>query len=266
MLPVSRREIVMKKPSFNTLGIAVLLVAGVLLAVAFTTGFASAVSCPGAVPNCSGDATGDGEISAGDITKVERIILGWDAETPGADANEDATVNATDIGVIEYMIMEIWPFNIVHLEVYDEDGLNDGTVGEYTNFTVVVYITHVEDLDSAQYDIIYNGSWLDVTNVANGSVQEGSTFYDVDVAGWGFIPPAVQGRVRIINTIPGASGINGSGYLAKIHFYVNTGSCLRSDINFSANMSWNDLFDSGENPISRVTWINTSMVVDPCAM
>jgi hypothetical protein len=35
---------------------------------------------------------------------VERIIAGLDAETPGADANEDGSVNALDITMVEIII------------------------------------------------------------------------------------------------------------------------------------------------------------------
>jgi len=66
-----------------------------------------------------GDADENGEINAGDITMVERMILGWNAETLNADANQDSTVNTLDIGVIEYMILEIWPWNHVHIEAPD---------------------------------------------------------------------------------------------------------------------------------------------------
>jgi len=51
-----------------------------------------------------GDANGDGNINALDVTKVERIIAGMDATTPGADANQDGNVNALDITLIERMI------------------------------------------------------------------------------------------------------------------------------------------------------------------
>jgi outer membrane protein assembly factor BamB len=51
-----------------------------------------------------GDANGDGAVNALDITKVERIIAGLDAETPGADANGDGNVNALDITKVERII------------------------------------------------------------------------------------------------------------------------------------------------------------------
>ncbi len=51
-----------------------------------------------------GDANDDGAVNALDITKVERIIAGLDAETPGADANGDGNVNALDITKVERII------------------------------------------------------------------------------------------------------------------------------------------------------------------
>ena len=51
-----------------------------------------------------GDANGDGVVNALDITKVERIIAGLDAETPGSDANSDGAVNALDITKVEMII------------------------------------------------------------------------------------------------------------------------------------------------------------------
>jgi len=51
-----------------------------------------------------GDGNGDGFVNALDITKVERIIAGLDAETPGADANGDGNVNALDITKVERII------------------------------------------------------------------------------------------------------------------------------------------------------------------
>ncbi len=51
-----------------------------------------------------GDANGDGNINARDITKVERIVAGLDVQTTGADANQDGNINALDITKIELII------------------------------------------------------------------------------------------------------------------------------------------------------------------
>lgn len=52
----------------------------------------------------TGDANGDGLINSADITKVERIIVGLDAATPGADVNGDGNINSADVTKIERRI------------------------------------------------------------------------------------------------------------------------------------------------------------------
>jgi len=227
---------------------------------------AAAVPC---TPDDPGDATGDGYIDAGDITYVERVILSLSIETNGSDANEDSTVDVTDIGVIEYMILEIWPWKEVHLVLHEGGAtINSGPVD--TNFSAYVIVSTVWDLDSGNYDVIYDPTVLEVTNVSDGWAKDVYTgeYVTVDVANWGFIPPATQGRVRIINNQPGPP-VNASGYLAEIHFKVITGECgAYSDVEFLIiNSSWPNLFDSLAVAIPGVTWFNAStFTVDPCTV
>ena len=54
-----------------------------------------------------GDANGDGGITMGDVTKVERIILGLDSPTLSADADGDGQVNMGDVTRIERLILGI---------------------------------------------------------------------------------------------------------------------------------------------------------------
>ena len=54
-----------------------------------------------------GDANGDGNVNALDITKVKRIVAGLDAETPGADANQDGNINALDITKVKRIIARL---------------------------------------------------------------------------------------------------------------------------------------------------------------
>ena len=58
---------------------------------------------PDTVP-LPGDANGDGVVNALDITKIERIIVGLAAPTPGADTNQDSRVNSLDITKVERLI------------------------------------------------------------------------------------------------------------------------------------------------------------------
>ena len=56
-----------------------------------------------------GDATGEGAVNMGDVTKVERIILGLDPPTAGSDANNDGIIDMQDIIKIERIILGIDP-------------------------------------------------------------------------------------------------------------------------------------------------------------
>ena len=81
-----------------TLSTAITDVAGNPLAAEYSWSF---ITVQTVIP---GDANGDGNVNALDITKVERIIAGLDAETPGADANGDGNINALDITKVERII------------------------------------------------------------------------------------------------------------------------------------------------------------------
>jgi hypothetical protein len=211
------------------------------------------------IPQCpprSGDADGDGIINAGDITKLERIILGWDSQTVGADANDDGTVNTSDIGVIEYMILQIWPWNYVHIVAPDD-------LPHCTHFTADVYVTYVENLSSAGYEISYNASVLDIEGVTDGRLMEivpgiSADLYTVDVSNWD--SPHGPGTVRVNCSIAGTPGASSAGYLAKIHFHVNGSAGQVSPLSFNVSQSW--LKDPGEADIPA-TWGNDSVTVAP---
>ncbi len=51
------------------------------------------------------DANGDGVVTVADVTKVELIILGKAARTPGADANGDGKVDVADVTKTELIIL-----------------------------------------------------------------------------------------------------------------------------------------------------------------
>ena len=54
-----------------------------------------------------GDANGNGVVTVADMTKVERVILGLDAATPGCDANQDGQINMADVTMIGRIILGI---------------------------------------------------------------------------------------------------------------------------------------------------------------
>ena len=217
-------------------------------------------SGPGSTPTPTatpqpGDANGDGAIDAADITKIERIILGWDAETPGADANGDGEVNTTDIGVVEYMILGIWPWNHVHIEAPDN-------LPHCTRFPAAVFITYVEDFGSAGCEVSYNASVLDLENVTGGRLMQidpgkSAQLYTVNVTDWSVPGP---GAVRINASIEGVSGASGAGYLSRLHFHVNGSAGQSSPIAFNVSECW---LRNALGGAINATWANDSVTVAP---
>ena len=100
-----------------------------------------------------------------------------------------------------------------------------------SDFTVRVKVGEVVNFDSANYDIKYDADVLEVTGVANGSINNSA----IPIATWQFDPSGMQGKVRIINNVPGLIGINGSGYLAEVHFQVVGSSGDTSDLAFKGS-------------------------------
>jgi hypothetical protein len=203
-----------------------------------------------------GDANGDYKVDAADITKVERIILGLDTmELIGADANMDNRVNASDIGVIEYMILGIWPWNHVHIEA-------PANIASGTDFTADVYITYIENLGTARLEMTFNQSVLQVQGITSGRLHEvdpgvSAEFHPVSVSNWN---ASVPGRLQIDGATDGGAGVNGSGYLVKVHFHVIGSAGDTSPVNFDVSQSW--LRDAAGGAIS-VTWGNDSVTVVP---
>jgi hypothetical protein len=57
------------------------------------------------ITSLPGDANGDGIVNIGDVTEVQRIILGLDPPTLGADANLDGVINMGDVTKIMLIIL-----------------------------------------------------------------------------------------------------------------------------------------------------------------
>ena len=126
-------------------------------------------------------------------------------------------------------------------------------VGEGTDFIARVNITEVVNFDAANYDITYDPTIIEVTDVTDGVI--GGTAIPVGM--WGFIPAETQGTIRVIQNVPGLSGANGSGYLAQIHFHVVGEYCNTSDITLADGI----LSDNTATEIPA-TWVGDSVHVN----
>ena len=72
------------------------------------------------------------------------------------------------------------------------------------------------DFDACNYDVTFDASVLQLDNVTSGLI--GSTIIPVDIYN-----EISSGMYRVIQNVPGLAGVDGSGYLAVLHFHV-TGS------------------------------------------
>ena len=179
-----------------------------------------------------------------------------DAETPCSDANQDGTVNASDIGTIEYMILGIWPWNHVHIEAPD-------SLPYCTHFDATVFITYVENFSSASYEVVYNASVLDLEGVTDGRLLEidpgiSAKFYTVNVTDWSL--PGGPGTLRVNCSIDGNPRVSGSGYLSQLNFHVNGSAGENSSIGFNVSQCWlRDVWGG----LIDATWSDDSVTVAP---
>jgi len=80
-------------------------------------------------------------------------------------------------------------------------------------FNAVIDIANVIDLDSVQFDLSFDPDIIKVVDVESGSID--GTEVPTDM--WRSVD---NDTIRILINLPGADGISGSGYLAKIVFEV----------------------------------------------
>ena len=86
-------------------------------------------------------------------------------------------------------------------------------IGEGETFDVTIDISDVTDLDSGQFDLSFDSSVVNATNVTDGRL-DGET---IPILMWTSVD---ANTIRVIVNAPGVEGVSGSGYLAKIGFEV----------------------------------------------
>lgn len=122
-------------------------------------------------------------------------------------------------------------------------------VAENSDFTADVEITDVIGFDAANYDITFDPTVLEVSDVTTGLID--GTTIPVDM--WGTITP---GTIRVIQNVPGLTGVSGSGYLARVHFHVIGSAGEASALTLSNGV----MSDSSATEIPA-SWISTSVDV-----
>lgn len=89
-----------------------------------------------------------------------------------------------------------------------------------SDFSVVIEIENVVDLDSGQFDLHFDPTAVNVTGVDDGSIG-GTT---IPIADWALVD---SNTIRVLFNLPGIDGVSGSGSLATIHFETMVpGDCI----------------------------------------
>ena len=98
-------------------------------------------------------------------------------------------------------------------------------VEEEGTFEVSIEVEDIDDLNSAKFDLSFDSSVVNVTNVSDGNV-DGTT---IPAQMW----IAEAGIINVIVDIPGIDGVSGSGSLATVSFEVVGGKRDESELEIS---------------------------------
>ena len=90
-------------------------------------------------------------------------------------------------------------------------------------FTATVDITAVTNLDAASYEVMFDSTLLELTDVTAGTIDTTAIPVDHIVD--------ITGGKRIVQSVPGTGGVSGEGTLATLHFTVLAGSGNCCNIN-----------------------------------
>jgi hypothetical protein len=118
-------------------------------------------------------------------------------------------------------------------------------------FNASIDVNSVADLNSGQFDLAFDSSVVNVTDVAEGRL-DGAT---IPVSAWERMD---NDTIRVILDVSGIAGVNGSGNLATISFEVEGKAGAKSVLDIS-----NGLLVNTEAEAIPAEWIDDEVIVGP---
>ncbi|MCK4735309.1 MAG: hypothetical protein KAT65_22845 [Methanophagales archaeon] len=119
------------------------------------------------------------------------------------------------------------------------------------SFDASIDVANVTNFNSGQFDLVFNSSVVNVTNVIEGSL-DGET---IPVSDWTRLD---NDTIRVILDVSGIAGVNGSGNLATVSFTVVGEAGDKSVLNIS-----NGLLVNTEAKEILAEWIDDEVIVGP---
>ena len=118
-------------------------------------------------------------------------------------------------------------------------------------FNASIDVDSVTDFNSGQFDLAFDSSVVNVTDVADGSL-DGET---IPVSDWERMD---NDTIRVLLEVPGIIGVNGSGNLATISFAVVGKGGDKSILDISKGILYNN-----EAEKIPAQWIDDEVIVGP---
>ncbi len=88
------------------------------------------------------------------------------------------------------------------------------------DFSVIIEIENVTDLDSGQFDLHFDPALVRVTGIDDGTIAKTT----IPIDNWA---PVRKNTIRVLFNLPDIDGVSGSGTLATIHFEtIVPGDCI----------------------------------------
>ena len=186
-------------------------------------------------------------LTNGNIAKIHFDLVGETGEKSLLDITGDlAYKDGTAVSAT-------WTDDTVNIGSFDVT-VNAPEAVSTDTFDADIDITDVEDLNSGGFDISFNSSMVNVTDVKPGKISG----TELPLAGWEF---KESNKVRVLFKLPSAkNGVSGSGTLATISFAVigEDGDSSVLDIGEDANTGLTNT-DSDELPVN---WIDATVTIN----
>jgi len=164
-----------------------------------------------------------------------------------SDALGDYTIEITieDVVVATRMFTVSEPIERVLVTVNAPEYVEKGGT-----FIVTIEVETVTDLNAAQFDLSFNSSVVNVTDVKDGKINGAN----VTIFDWRLNPD--KDTARVIIMMPIGEGVSGSGYLAEVEFEMKGEAGEKSELKFSNGK----LVDSEAKEIAA-KWIGDEVTV-----
>ncbi|MAF11308.1 hypothetical protein CMK11_12730 [Candidatus Poribacteria bacterium] len=161
----------------------------------------------GTVP---GDATGDGEVTVVDITKIERIVVGLDAAPVGSspDANEDGSTDILDITSTERLVAGLPAVTPAAPQAAVMPSVSVETTFHSDREVTLSVDTResVSGIDTAYFSLVYSPVDYEVLGLDAVGLPANASH----------LTNATPGRVTHVVNVPGLVGASVSDALAEI--------------------------------------------------